>query len=141
MIMGLQRIPLLRKSCLSWRYLPAGSIPKTQSVHDAIYPFQTTSSPDCSCVRLSEGKESRNGEGPNHVCPPEVSKSFVGKAVCSLFPYFSLTENDCCFDLSDETLMLLKINITFPGSSVAYCPPGAGANLGRRQNRERASQI
>jgi len=91
-------------------------------------------------VWLSDGRESRDGQGPNHVCPPEASKSFVGEVVYSLFAYFSLTENDCCFDFSNETLMLLNSNFTLPGSSVPGFPSGVDMNFGRELNFEKASQ-
>ena len=88
-------------------------------------------------MRLSDGREGRNEQSTNHVCPFEGSKSFVGEVVYSLFPYFNLTENGCCFDLSNDTLMLLNSNFTFPGSSVADFPSWVDMNLG---NFEKASQ-
>ena len=92
-------------------------------------------------MRLSDDRESRNGQDPDHVCPPEVSKSFVSEVVCSLFPYFNLTENVCCFNFSNGTLMPLNINFTLPGSSVSDFPSGVDVNLGRELNFEKASQI
>ena len=89
---------------------------------------------------VSDGRESRNEQSTNHVCSPEVSKTFVGELVYAFFPYFNLTENGCCFDLSNETLMLISSNFTLPGSSVVDCPSRVGVNFGREQNRKRASQ-
>ena len=138
MIPDLQRIFLSRKpsNCFQRISSSGGAILSRPPDRAAGYLSLLTSSPCCSCVRLSEGSEGGIGRNANHMCSPEPSTGLIGEVVWSLFPYLNLTENCCCFDLPNENLTLWIINFTFLGSSAASRPSAVGVSWGREGNPE-----